>query len=376
MRSPILAVVGLSSLLGLSSLGCKPTEAMPEPAPEIPRVEGRVLVVTDAFLRRAGVKVAVAEKVRLIPHERVVGTVTYDPKHVAVIDAKSAGFVRRVLKFEGAVVEVGQALAVIESEGLREAVADAEVARAYRRAAAKNADRERDLLTRGLTTAREVELAAATLEEQATRLRAAQARVESLSGGRVRGGAQYELRTPIAGSIVTRGISQGMTIGPNVLAFRVANLDHLWVELSVSERRVGQLRVGDGATLTTQADGAAPIEGRIAYVGEVIEEHTRTADVRVEVDNRSRSLRPGQSVVASLRLMHAAEDALAVPRTAVTFVDGRATVFVAESPTRLVASPVVLGATDGLSTEIVEGLAPGVSVVTEGVLAVKSEFFR
>lgn len=370
MRS-VLLCVSLATLVA-----CRSPEPAPEPAPDLPRIEGRTLVVTHAFLQRAGVKTARIDRAPLVPRQRVVGTVTFDPEHVAVIGAKSAGLVRRVLKLEGDIVKAGEPLAVIESHDLREAVADASVAGAHHRAANKNVERERDLLRRGLTTAREAEVAEATLEEQRARLRAARARVASLSGGGVRGEAEYELRTPIAGSVVTRNLSQGMTVEPHALAFRVANLDHLWVELSVSERRVTRIRVGDRAVITAQSDGAVPIEGRVAHVGEIIEEHTRTADVRVEVDNSSRALRPGQSVVAELHPTHDARDALAVPRAAVTFVDGRPTVFVAESETRLLAVPVVLGATDGAVSEVVEGLAPGAVVVVDGVLAVKSELYR
>jgi hypothetical protein len=57
-------------------------------------------------------------------------------------------------------------------------------------------------------------------------------------------------------------------------------------------------------------------------------------------------------------------------------LDSAPTVFVAESPTRFVARKVVLGIDGGDRVEITNGVAEGEAVVSESVLARKSEFFR
>ena len=65
-----------------------------------------------------------------------------------------------------------------------------------------------------------------------------------------------------------------------------------------------------------------------------------------------------------------------VPSAAITHIDGKATVFVSESPTKFMVTPVELGASDGTDREVVSGLAAGQSVVTAGVFGLKSELFR
>ena len=99
--------------------------------------------------------------------------------------------------------------------------------------------------------------------------------------------------------------------------------------------------------------------------------------VRVAVENKKRQLRPGQAVDAVIRTASAAvSEGLLVPRAAVTFVDGKPTVFIENSPNSVEAVAVVLGASNGRELQIVEGLKPGQRVVVGGTFELKSELFR
>ncbi len=111
-------------------------------------------------------------------------------------------------------------------------------------------------------------------------------------------------------------------------------------------------------------------------MGDEIDLTTRSASVRVKVDNRERKLRPGQSVTATIRSSGPAESTLVVPRTAVAFVDGKPTVFVLLAEDRAVPTEVTLGAFDEQEQGILSGLKEGDTVVTDGVFALKSELFR
>lgn len=348
----------------------------PEPTRDVPRIEGRAVVVTDAFRDRAAMRSEPAARSRITPVLRVVGTVTFDPSRVAAVGTRSRGFVRKVAKLEGDPVRAGEELAELESADLGQAQADVASAAAHRRAAEQNAKRERDLLARGLTTAREAEVAEATLDEHKAALDSARQRTAALGGnGRGKLGV-HSLVAPIAGTVVERHVSAGQTVEGPLVAFRVADLDRLWIELSVFERNVGSIRTGDHVEVTPVSESGAHFEGKVAHVGEVIDEATRTAAVRVTVQNEGRKLRPGQSVMASIRTSGPSHEAVLVRKSAVTFVDGKATVFVEESPRHYVPVAVRLGLDDGAHQEVLEGLQEGALVVVSGVFALKSELFR
>jgi cobalt-zinc-cadmium efflux system membrane fusion protein len=349
---------------------------------DVPTMDGSTVVLPRGFKERLGLKTAPVHVLPLTPVVKVAGTVSFDPRHVAAVGARLKGLVRNVARFEGDVVKRGDLLAQIDSPDLGAAQANVLVYRAQRHAAELNLKREEELVSRGLTTAREVEVSAATLEEYRSKLVAAERQVSALSGGEFpehRTGTIgiHELRSPLGGTVVERNLNQGQSVEGDLVAFRVADLDHLWIELAVFERSIGSLHKGDRVEVTPLTNVADTIEGTVAYVGEQIDPATRTAAVRVEVDNRSRKLRPGQAVTAKIHLSgsHLQPVAL-VPNAAVTFVDGKPTVFVEESEFRLVATPVELGESDGTDQQVLSGLKEGKSVVVEGVFALKSELFR
>jgi RND family efflux transporter MFP subunit len=185
-----------------------------------------------------------------------------------------------------------------------------------------------------------------------------------------------ELRAPTSGVVAERSVAPGQSVGPGDVAFRVGDVDELWVLLRVFERHIGLIRREDDVEIRAIADPSRVVHGKVAHVGAVIDDLTRTADVRVEVSNEERVLRPGQAVEATIRASGPAHVALAVPSSAVTLLDGVPTVFVAETPNRFVARPVELGISGADRVEIVSGVAEGELVVSKEVLALKSELFR
>jgi membrane fusion protein, heavy metal efflux system len=341
---------------------------------DVPRLEGSTIVFSKAFRERASIAFSKAERVPFKPMVRVVGTVSFNPSYVAAIGTRLRGTVRRTFKYEGDRVAANDALAEVESAELGEAQATIAQAEATHKAAEVQARREQDLLDKGLTTAREAELASSDLASSRASLQAAQQRVKAFGGNGSFG--LFVLRTPIAGHVVEHHISPGQSVDSNIIGYKVADLEHLWIELSVFERDIGSVHVDDDVEVTPLAQPSQKIEGRVAHVGEVIDPTTRSTAVRVTVDRPKHHLRVGQSVQATIRSAAAEREALLVPQSAVIYVDGKPTVFVADGENRTRAVTVRLGGTDGTHHEVLEGVEPGQLVASAGVFALKSELFR
>jgi len=348
----------------------------PPVKPDVPHVESGAIVFSSAFRERASIETAKVTMAPLVPRLRVVGTVNFDPAHVAAVGARIPGLVRALSKVEGDSVKKGDVLAEIESAELGEAQASVAVASAQRKAAAINEKRERELSERGLTTAREFEVATATHEAQRALLEAARQRVTAMSGASAAPFGVYKLRAPLEGTVVERHIFTGQSVDAHLVAFRVANLDHLWVDLAVFESNIDAIRKDDPVELTRVGAPDDPIPGRVAHVGEIVDPVTRTAEIRIAVENQQRKLRPGQSVTATIRATGPSRTMLTVPMTAITYIDGRPTVFLADGADRVVPTPVELGPDDGEHQGITSGLSEGQLVVSRGVFALKSELYR
>jgi cobalt-zinc-cadmium efflux system membrane fusion protein len=371
-----LAALGAAGAVALSLGRATGQVASSAPPGDTPRADGASLVFGDAWAERAGIAVAPVEAKHVSPALRVAGLVTFDPEHLTAVGTRNRGLVRALGRVEGDPVKKGDVLGEVESAELGEAQAAVSVARAQRLAAEQHASREAELAKKRLTTARELEVASAELSERRALLGAAEQRVLALGGGESRFGVQV-LRSPIDGTLVERHVMVGQSVSGGELAFRVANLDHLWVELDVFERNASLVRVGDPVEIS-RVGSPDEVRGAVAHVGEVVDPKTRAVRVRVEVDNSRRALRPGQSVTAVVRARPAtsAPAPPVVPEGALTYVDGKATVFVEEQRGRVRARAVELGAGDGSHREVREGLSVGERVVVAGVFALKSELFR
>ncbi|HET9954411.1 MAG TPA: efflux RND transporter periplasmic adaptor subunit [Polyangiaceae bacterium] len=367
---------------GLLSVSCgNHAQGAPREEPDLPRLEGNSIRFSEKFAKRIELKSIEVKKAAVVPSLAVVGTVTFDPEHVARVGTRLRGLVREVRHFEGDIVKRGEVLASVDSPELGDAQATVLSLQAELDAARRNAEREKKLSEDKLTTLKETEEATARAERFVALLAAAEQKVSALAGVSNKTSSRaigvHTVSSPLDGTIVERHVSKGQLVEGDHTAFLVANLDHLWVELAVFERSLPSIRVGDEVELRPLGGSAAALKGRVAHVGQVLNAATRSSPVRVEVENKERLLRPGQAVDAVIRAAGASADAgPVVPPSAVTFVDGKPTIFVQDSPTSVRVASVELGASDGQGLHIKKGVEVGQKVVVDGTFELKSELFR
>jgi len=375
----LTAAVTLVAGLGFAVRRDKPHKT-PKAGPDTPHIEGDRIAFSESYSKRAGILFERVKVADLVPVVSAVGAAELNAEHVAAVGVRLRGLVSRVHKFEGDVVNAGSPLARIESAELGEAQAAVDMLDAEREAAELNAQRESTLAAGHLTTAREVETASVEARKFELLLGAARQKVAAL-GGSIKHTTSplgwHELRSPIKGTVVECHVAPGQFVEGHLVAFKIANLDYLWIELDVFERNLHRIRVGDRTELTPLSGGLEPLEGRVAKIGAQIDPETHSAKVRIEVGNRDHRLRLGQALKAHI---HSSGGSAALrptlPSRAITFVDGKPTVFVRASPTSVRVVSVRPGDSDGENTEILSGVSGEDQIVTEGAFALKSELFR
>lgn len=384
--------------------------AKPAVARDVPHYEDGVIRYSETYAERIGLRVEEVTERALAPVTEVTGEVELSPAHVASVGAQIFGRVRKVHAVLGQVVEEGERLAALESSELGRAQAELVSARARVQLAKAEDGRKRTLVAEGIAAHRSVEVSATELKAAQAQLRATEQDVRAMGGStRTRAAlGKLALRSPIAGEVIEANVFLGQAVGPEHVAFTVADLDHLWLELAVFAGDLPLIAAGDevlvqphgdlerGREPTLPGDAVTGVPGRVAHVGSVIDPVSRTATVRVELDNRDRALRVGQAVRARIVSRGAEIRALTVPRRAVVLVDGAPTVFVvpAEEQSEAPTAPLTAGALEGPTegrvepravelglrgeehVEVRDGLQPGDRVVVDGVFALKSELFR
>jgi membrane fusion protein, heavy metal efflux system len=379
-----LLIVGVAVSVGLIIWSSSPSPSASEeepiasdkPARDVPYLDGQWIRYSAAFAERNKLTFVNAGEGKLSPVVHLTGTVDYDPDRVAAIGARIAGRVRNVFKIEGDRVKSGDVLAEIESAELGAAQAALISARAHHVAALANERREKELAQAKISSNREAEVAAASEASARAELQAAEGRVRAMGGAPNGEPGILQLRSPLEGRVVARTLLRGQFVEPTLTAFKVADLSRVFVELAVFERDVTTIHTGDKVEFTVPGTGHKQVPGRVSYVGDEIDLQTKTAPVRVIVEQPPVPLRPGQSVMATIHTSARSEPTLVLPREAVTSVDGKWTVFVAHDDTSVEPRGIELGRQDGDQVEIVKGLKDGEKVVVTGVFALKSEIFR
>jgi cobalt-zinc-cadmium efflux system membrane fusion protein len=381
MTRPILiSSVVVIALAGLAfcqseSRGSPPGISAEQLQPGTPYVEDGVIVVPEAFASVVGLEFTEVTTAALEPVIEVVGTVGFDEKKVAAVGSRIAGRVHEVAVSEGDFVKAGDILGQLESAELGTAQAGVYGAQAKYEAAAAQEQRRKNLEAEGVSSKRMVEESVAEAAIAKAELMAARQRVAALGDSRSGKLGVAAIRTPIDGQVITVHVHRGEAVAMSDDMFTIADLSTVWVHLAVFEDDLGGLSEGDAVTLRTTTT-EVEMTGQIARVGAIIDPESRSARVRVIVDNADGALRIGQSISARINSKRASKQALSVPREAVVRVDGEPTVFVELGDGRVAVRRVELGASSGELQEIVSGLEPGERVATAGVFALKSELFR
>jgi membrane fusion protein, heavy metal efflux system len=287
----------------------------------------------------------------------------------------------------GQQVRRGQALAVVFSD---------ELATAQSRYLTALADLD-EQQKRHRRTVQLVEIGAASREElemATTKLRSAESEIASLrqrllllglTPQRVAAlrtpaqvGSEVSLPAPVSGTVIERAANPGEVVEANKTVLRVADLSSVWVIGQVYEKDLALVRVGSGASVTSDAYPGRVFRGRVTYVDPQLDPATRTAQARVELANPGQALKIGMYVNVAFGALGGAEaTAPTVPASAVQNLVGRQVVFLATpDPNTFVMRPVRLGAESNGRYPVLEGLFVGDRVVTEGSFMLRAEWLK
>ncbi len=339
--------------------------------------EEDVVELTPEGIQRSGIRMAPARREALIGGQEVPAEVQLNPDRVAHVTPLVTGQVASVSAALGDLVKKGQVLASLKSVALADARAEVARAAAAVRLARTQYDRQLQLDNEGIGAKRELIEAKNALDRSQSELAAANSRVR-VYGGAGAGGANVQITSPLDGVITERHATPGEVVDGKEPMFVVADVSRVWVIGRVYEQDVAAAQVGTQAVVTLQAYPGRSWPGTVGYVGAVLDEHTRTLPIRIELDNPDGTLRPGLFGSIALPPPESGGAQLTVvPEEAVLEVEGRDVVFVpAGEPNHFRAVPVKTGAHAHRLVEIREGVKPGDQVVVAGAFVLKSELLK
>ena len=306
------------------------------------------VTIDPATMQNLGIRTVTAQLGSFATTLNVTGTIEFNQRDVAIIQARSGGFVSRVYaRAPGDLVRAGAPIADMQVPEWGGAQTEFLAVRRLGRPELTAAARQR-LKLLGMSN---------SLIDRVERSR--------------RPGGTITITSPISGVIQTLDARTGATLAQGQTLAQVTGLGTVWLNAAVPEAQAGSIRIGQRATAILTAYPNETFGGRILAVLPTAQADSRTLTVRIELANRGGRLRPG--MFAQVALGGTASTALLVPSEAVIRTGTRTLVMLATGNGRYQPAEVRAGRESGGQTEILEGLTAGEKVVASGQFLLDSE---
>jgi len=334
----------------------------------------------------------------------VTATGTLNPVVNVQVGSQVSGNIAKLFADFNSEVKAGQTVALIDPVLFQAAVTQAEGDLASAQAALElaklNAARTQKLFVEKNSAQQDVDSATASLHQ-------AEATVKLKQGAVDKAKADLDhctITSPIDGVVISRSVDVGQTVAASLQApviFQIANdLTKMQIDSNVAEADVGAVEIGQDVDFTVDAFPTRTFHGKVVQVrnAPITVQNVVTYDTVIGVENKDLKLKPGMTANVSIIIEHKDNvlelknaalrfrppEAAAVPKSASAQAGGpprtgsspsgqRPTGAREPRPERTVyvlsfgrpkPAQIKTGISDGVVTEVTEGLKEGDQVIT------------
>ncbi len=307
-----------------------------------------IVMLPESAPNVANIRTAEVQRRSLARSLHVAGMIEDDDSKHRILSAFTGGRIEKLfVNYEGADVQAGQPIATFYSNDLLAAIREYKVA---------YAQGPSPLLT-------------------ATRVRLQQLGLspDQIAKAHQRSEAEVfvEILAPVSGTVVKRYVYEGQYVEEGEKLFEIADFSTMWFQFVAYEQDLPLLKIGQKVTVRTPSLPEKTFQAAITFINPNLDAATRSARVRVEIENPGRELR--HKLYAEGTVEIDAPEVVAVPRTAVVWPGNNPRVYVEQAPGVYQQRAVILGRPGDDFWEILEGVKPGERVVTSGNMLIDGQ---
>ena len=317
--------------------------------------DSNVVALTKQGVTVTGVETATVRRESVKRTIRVAGMIDDDDSAHRRLSATADGRVEKLfVNYVGAEVAAGQPLATLYSPALRKVFSEYQVINQ------QPASAQRTQLLSGIL-------------ERLLRLGMSSKDIEAAaSSDKIP--LEIKVLAPITGTVVSRNVYEGQYVKEGEVLFDIGDFSKMWFVFDAYERDIPWIREGSEVEITTPALPGRILKAPIAFIDPNLNPATRSAKVRVVLDNPI-SKDPGKhrhellhKLYAEGRILTESAPTLTVPRSAVLWPAGKPVVYVVKGEGVYEPREVQVGGVGDGVWEIAGGLSEGEKVVTTGNL--------
>lgn len=187
---------------------------------------------------------------------------------------------------------------------------------------------------------------------------------------------EYDLKSPIAGSVIHKDIHVGDLVSGNEKVFTISDLNTVWAELHAFPKDAGLLHKGQSVLIkNTHTDLVE--QTKIFYVGSTTHDKTQSVVVRAQLSNPEGRWRPGMFITGEVTVENVHAN-IAIRTSAVQTIHNEQVAFIQvdrshDGCCRFKPVKVVLGKKNADWVEVVSGISDGDQYVAKNSFILKAD---
>jgi cobalt-zinc-cadmium efflux system membrane fusion protein len=354
-----------SQLLALLLLSCAITFSACENKDKKPDAD-KGYVIPDTVMK--DLRIDTVGMSQLVNAVTLTGKVGTNDDNVIPVFSLVSGNVSDVKVLLGDYVTAGQTLAIVRSQEMAQYSSDLLNAQTNLAIAQKNLEKTIDMFHSGLASVPDSLAAVVQLQQAKAELDRIN-RVMKINSGNSQG--EFEVRAPISGFIVQKGVTNNMTIrGDNSTSlFTISDLKNVWIQANVYESNISLIHQGENVDVTTIAYPDKIFKGKVDKVMNVLDPTSKVMKVRVVLPNPDYLLKP--EMYASITVTEKEnKECLSVPSSAVIFDHSQNFVLVFHSRSEVTITPVQVISAVGDKTFIKTGVTQGEKIISSQAILI------
>ncbi|RHJ91383.1 efflux RND transporter periplasmic adaptor subunit [Parabacteroides bouchesdurhonensis] len=282
--------------------------------------ESKHLFLNDSLKTIVSLDMAIMTKVS---NELILnGRVTFNPEKVAHVYPIFGGTITDINIELGDYVRKGDVLAVIRSSEVADYDKQKKEVAQQLVIARRNLEATEDMFRSGMSSERDLLQARQSLLE----IEAEQKRLDEIySIYSLTNNSTYQVKSPVSGFVVSKNVNSNMQIRSDQSdeIFTISGLDDVWIMADVYEGDISKVKEGASVRITTLAYDDKEFFGEIDKVYNMLNDASKTMNVRVKLKNDNYMLKPGMFTNVYVQCKVEGQTMLRINSHAVIFEDGK-----------------------------------------------------
>lgn len=316
-------------LISLAACGSKTEKG--EQEEQHAGAEGMVAELTPVQYTTVGVTTGKIEPKQISSNIRANGKLDVPPQSMITISAPFGAFVKNTELLQGSLIHKGQVVVSLQHPDLIQLQQDYLENKGQQEYLLAEYQRQEALAKENVNAQKVFQQAKANYLSNAARIKGLQEKLKllninlaSLDAGNIQ--STIQLYSPITGYVTVVNTNIGAYVNPSDKLFEIVNTEHLHAELTVFEKDIPKLRLGQRVRFTL-ANETTQRSARVHLIGREIS-NERTVQVHCHLDNEDRELLPGMYLTAWIETGNAMVNAL--PDEAIIQFEGKPCIFIAK----------------------------------------------